>query len=88
MNANDLMALVKFFIGLLPAGSITTVVSALIAVAAVVFGLCYSYHFIKSMALDNEKKRLENQLLEQKLIQSANNTAGTNAPTNGPDTTH
>ncbi|HDR8197990.1 hypothetical protein [Bacillus thuringiensis] len=88
MNLNDFLTLVKFFIELLPAGAITEFFSGFIAVLAVIVGLCCTYLYVVSLILDNNKKRLENQLLKQKLNQSKNKTAGTNPPKNGPGTTH
>lgn len=88
MNLNDFLALIKFVIELLPAGAITEFFSGFISVMAVIFGICCTYLYVVSWILTIKKKRLENQLLEQKLNQSKNKTAGTNPSKNSPGTTH
>ncbi|WP_242300179.1 hypothetical protein [Bacillus cereus group sp. BfR-BA-01448] len=88
MNGFDFISLMEFLMTVLPPGILTTVVVPAIALVAVGLALRYSWAQVKSVELDNDKKRLENKLLEHKLLQSSNKTNGTNAVTNAPHANH
>ncbi|HHT7222262.1 TPA: hypothetical protein ACTZ52_005384 [Bacillus cereus] len=57
-----------------------------LAVFVVILAFWFTYETIMSHRLDNQKKRLENKLLEKKLSQPENTTSTPSAPTPGEET--
>ncbi|MED1021124.1 hypothetical protein [Bacillus mycoides] len=80
------MDVIKSLLSLIETLKVPSPFFEVLAVVVVAFAFWYTYETIQSLRLDNQKKRLDNELLTKKLSQPANSNSAPSAPTPGGET--